>query len=129
MSINSRNDHLTGNKKHKNTLESTEIHEFGVRHDKYKNKDHFIQKIILKNITEDKKKLLPKKTENKNLPLSRPQHNCHPDLGPEIPRNKTSGIRKSHKKLIEKYQNILGIDLKLFDGSIETFKSTISLKS
>ena len=48
--------------------------------------------------------------------------------GPENPMKKTQRISRSHQKLLEKYQSILGIDLDAFDGSVETFKTVTALK-
>ena len=36
--------------------------------------------------------------------------------------------RKTHQKLIDKYQSVLGIDVDHFDGSADTFKTLVDLK-
>ena len=41
---------------------------------------------------------------------------------------KSVGVRKSHQKLLDKYQSILEIDLIAFKGNVETFKSRVVLK-
>ena len=48
--------------------------------------------------------------------------------GPEILTKKAQRISRSHQKLLEKYQSILGIDLDVFDGSVKTFKTVTALK-
>lgn len=48
--------------------------------------------------------------------------------GPEILMKKAQRISRSHQKLLEKYQSILGIDLDVFDGSVKTFKTVTALK-
>ena len=51
-----------------------------------------------------------------------------PGPGPDNQMKKTQRISRSHQKLLEKYQSILGIDLDAFDGSIKTFKTVTALK-
>lgn len=83
----------------------------------------------LSGLREEKSRSITKKASNTQcaMKLSTPAQKKQSESGLAEAR-RSGGICKIHQKLVDKYQDILGIDLAVFDGTLGSFKTLIPLK-